>query len=298
MEDEIVELRKELLDQGFDAGAHTIAYHLAKHHGTSPSVATIWRILSRRGFVTPQPQKRPRSSFIRFEADLPNERWQADVTHWKLADDTHVEILNVIDDHSRFVVASDALVVFKAADVVASFHRAASVHDFPASVLSDNGAVFTAAPRGGRCAMELETAALGISYRHSTPYHPQTYGKVERFHQTEKKWLAKHAPPADIGELQAQIDRFVTYYNEIRPHRALGRTGRSPRVGMGPAPETTPATHRSYGRSLSRIASAPSSTTTDPASGSERTRSRSSDGDDGRSSRRLARTRRPHAFFL
>src|SRR5712691_4293791 len=134
-EDEIVELRKELLDQGLDAGAHTIAYHLAKHHGTSPSVATIWRILSRRGFVTPQPQKRPRSSFVRFEADLPNERWQADVTHWKLADDTDVEILNVIDDHSRFLVASDALVVFKAADVVASFHRAASAHDFPASVL-------------------------------------------------------------------------------------------------------------------------------------------------------------------
>src|SRR5437870_3486884 len=153
-EDEIVELRKELSDQGLDAGAHTIAYHLAKHHGTRPSVATIWRILSRRGFVTPQPQKRPRSSFVRFEADLPNERWQADVTHWKLADDTDVEILNVIDDHSRFLVASDVLVVFKAADVVASFHRAASAHDFPASVLSDNGAVFTAAPRGGRCAME------------------------------------------------------------------------------------------------------------------------------------------------
>jgi hypothetical protein len=63
----------------------TIVYHLATHHGTSPSVATIWRILSRRGFVTPQPHKRPRSSFVRFEADLPNERWQADVTHWKLA---------------------------------------------------------------------------------------------------------------------------------------------------------------------------------------------------------------------
>ena len=238
VEDQIIRLRKELWDQGLDAGAHTIAFHLAERDLVVPSVATIWRILSRRGFVTPQPQKRPRSSFIRFEADLPNERWQADVTHWKLADDTHVEILNVIDDHSRFVVASDALVVFKAADVVASFHRAASAHDFPASVLSDNGAVFTAAPRGGRCAMELETAALGISYRHSTPYHPQTYGKVERFHQTEKKWLAKHAPPADIGELQAQIDRFVAYYNEIRPHRALGR--RTPAQAFTARPKARP----------------------------------------------------------
>src|SRR5438128_9718714 len=148
MEDRIVELRKALSDQGLDAGAHTIAYHLAKHHGTRPSVATIWRILSRRGFVTPQPQKRPRSSFVRFEADLPNERWQADVTHWKLADDTDVEILNVIDDHSRFLVASCAKTVFKAADVVVTFHEAASAHGFPASMLTDNGAVFTAIPRG------------------------------------------------------------------------------------------------------------------------------------------------------
>src|SRR5207244_7687754 len=144
----------------------------------------------------------------------------------------------VSDNHSQFPVASDALVVFKAADVVASFHRAASAHDFPASMLSDNGAVFTAAPRGGRCAMELETAALGISYRHSTPYHPQTCGKVERFHQTEKKWSAKHAPPADIGELQAQIDRFVAYYNEIRPHRALGR--RTPAQAFTARPKARP----------------------------------------------------------
>jgi len=151
IEDEIVELRKDLLDKGLDAGAHTIWFHLTKRHGGAPSVATIWRILSRRGFVTPQPQKRPRSSFIRFQADLPNERWQADITHVRLNDGTAVEILNVIDDHSRFLVASDALAVFKAADVVASFHGAAAVNGFPASLLTDNGAVFTAAPRGGRC---------------------------------------------------------------------------------------------------------------------------------------------------
>ena len=110
IEDEIVELRKHLLDQGLDAGAHTIAYHLARRHEAAvPSVATIWRILSRRGFVTPQPQKRPRSSFIRFEAEMPNERWQADITHVKLNDGEEVEILNVIDDHSRLLIASDAL---------------------------------------------------------------------------------------------------------------------------------------------------------------------------------------------
>src|SRR5437588_8637760 len=122
LEEAIVELRKGLTDQGLDAGAHTIAFHLIERRGTSPAPSTIWRILTRRGFVTPQPQKRPRSSFVRFEAEQPNERWQADVTHWPLADGTEVEILNVIDDHSRFCVASEARVVTKGGDVVASFH--------------------------------------------------------------------------------------------------------------------------------------------------------------------------------
>jgi transposase InsO family protein len=164
MEDEIVTLRKRLLDEGLDGGAHTISFHLIRGHGTSPSVATIWRVLSRRGFVTPQPHKRPRSSFVRLEADHPNERWQADITHWKLAGRAEVEILNVIDDHSRFLVASEARAVFKAVDVVATFHGAAAAHGLPASLLTDNGAVFTAASRQGRCAMESELQVLGISY--------------------------------------------------------------------------------------------------------------------------------------
>jgi len=237
-EDEIVEVRKHLSDQGLDAGAHTIAYHLTKRHGTAPSVATIWRVLSRRGFVTPQPQKRPRSSLVRFEAEMPNERWQADVTHWRLGDGSGVEILNVIDDHSRFLVASDARAITKAADVVASFHRAAAAHGLPASILTDNGAVFTAAPRGGRCAIELETAALGIRYHHSSPYHPQTCGKVERFHQTEKKWLAKRDAAGSLAELQTELDRFGAYYNEVRPHRAIGR--RTPAEAFAARPKATP----------------------------------------------------------
>lgn len=242
LEDEIVELRKTLVDHGLDAGAHTIAFHLAKRHGTTPAVATIWRILHRRGFVTPQPQKRPRSSFIRFCAEMPNERWQADITHWALAGGTDVEILNVLDDHSRFLIASCAKSVFKAADVVASFHEAAAAHGFPAQMLTDNGAVFTAVPRGGRCAMELELASLGISYRHSSPYHPQTCGKVERFHQTLKRFLAKQPKARSFLELQTQLDRFGAYYNTCRPHRALGR--RTPEAAFTARPKATPSKPR------------------------------------------------------
>jgi len=239
VEDQIIELRKALADQGLDAGAHTIAFHLAQRRGAVPSVATIWRILSRRGFVTPQPHKRPRSSFIRFEAAMPNERWQADITHWALADGGEVGILNVLDDHSRLLVASDGRAHTKAADVVVSFHEAAGRHGFPASMLTDNGAVFTAIPRGGgRCAIEIELDLLGIDYRPSTPYHPQTCGKVERFHQTLKRWLRRQPPAADVAELQVKLDWFRDYYNTCRPHRAIGR--RTPGEAFQARPKASP----------------------------------------------------------
>jgi hypothetical protein len=160
---------------------------------------------------------------VRFEAQLPNECWQADTTHWHLADESDVEILNVIDDHSRLVVASRAFISTKGGDVVATFYEAASTHGFPASMLTDNGAIFTAASRHGRCAMETELDHLGIVYKHSRPYHPQTCGKVERFHQTLKRWLTRQPAVSTIAELQAQLDRFVEHYNTRRPHRARGR---------------------------------------------------------------------------
>ena len=240
LEDEIVELRKELTDLGVDDGAHTIQIHLQRRHrGKSvPSVATIWRVLSRRGFVTPQPQKRPRSSYTRFEAVQPNERWQEDITHWHLGDGRDVEILNAIDDHSRFLLGSEARYVFKAADVVGSFLGSAAVHGLPDTLLTDNGAVFTAATRGGHCAMELETSRWGIRYVHSRPYHPQTCGKVERFHQTLKLYLSKQDPAGSVRDLQSQLDTFRSYYNEVRPHRAIGR--RTPLEAYSARPKATP----------------------------------------------------------
>ncbi len=217
-------LRKALSDEGLDAGPHTIQFHLSRRRRRGvPSVTTIWRVLQRRGFVTPQPHKRPRSSYVRFEADLPHECWQADTTHWALADGADVEILNMIDDHFRLRVGSQAVRTTKAADVVATFYGAAGRFGLPASLLTDNGAVFTAAPRGGRCVIETELDHLGITSKHSRPYHPQTCGKVERFHQTLKRWLAKPPPPATLADLQAQLDHFAAYYNTVRPHRALRR---------------------------------------------------------------------------
>ena len=227
IEEEIVALRKSLAEEGLDAGAHTVHYHLCRAHRRRPevvpSVATIWRVLKRRGFVNPQPQKRPRSSWKRFQADLPNECWQADATHWTLKRDRPVEILNVIDDHSRLLVASVAFINPTATDVVATFHQAAETYGTPASMLTDNGAIFTAEYRNGRCTLQSELIGLGVEFKHSRPYHPQTCGKVERFHQTLKKWLSKQPRAATLEILQAQLDHFSTYYNTIRPHRAIGR---------------------------------------------------------------------------
>jgi len=225
IEDQIVRLRKTLTKKGLDAGAETIAAHLATTGvDPVPATSTIWRILSRRGFVVRQPQKRPRSSWKRFCADQPNERWQTDITHWRLADGTEVEILNILDDHSRVCIASIARRVTTGSQVWASFAAAFTRWGVPAEVLSDNGAVFTGKQRGqGRVALEVQCGLHGIRISHSRPYHPQTCGKVERFHQTLKKWLRAQPAAATIAGLQRQLNRFQHYYNTLRPHRALGR---------------------------------------------------------------------------
>jgi len=223
VEEMIVALRSELLAQGLDAGALTVQWHLERRLGSAPSVSSIWRLLRRRELVVPEPRKRPRSSLIRFVAELPNQLWQLDATHWALADGGRVEILNLVDDHSRVLLAASAVRTVRAADAVAIFHQAAARAGYPAALLSDNAAVFSGGPRAGRVHLETELDRLGIRSSHARPYHPQTCGKVERLHQTQKRWLAKQPPARSIAELQSQLDRFRVHYNAHRPHRAIGR---------------------------------------------------------------------------
>src|SRR5207302_7080519 len=141
------------------------------------------------------------------------------------ADYSKVEILNLIDDHSRLCLASVAVRTVKAADAVQTFYSAVEEYGLPARFLSDNAAVFSGRSRRGRVALESELDRLGVQCVHSTPYHPQTCGKVERFHQTLKLFLAKQVRAESIAHLQLQLDTFRTIYNQQRPHRALdGRT--------------------------------------------------------------------------
>jgi len=113
-----------------------------------------------------------------------------------------------------------ALEVTKATDVAVIFGQARARHGTPAALLTDNGCIYTAAYRHGYSAMESELFHLGIAYKHSRPYHPQTCGKVERLHQTLKQFLAKQPSPTSLAELQLQLDAFRAYYNGRRPHRA------------------------------------------------------------------------------
>ena len=170
---------------------------------------------------------------------MPNECWQSDVTHWRLGDGSEVEIVNFLDDHSRLALASSVVAVATAPKVLEVFRTAGARWGFPAALLTDNGCVYTTWHRGGPNVMQTELLALGIDYRHSRPYHPQTCGKVERFHQTMKAFLARQPKARSIEELQAQVDRFLTYYNEVRPHRATGR--RPPRVAFDTRDKARPS---------------------------------------------------------
>ena len=220
----IIRTRLELTAAGWDAGPVTIAWHLEQAGLHVPSTATIRRILHAAGLVTPEPRKRPRSSYRRFEADQPNECWQSDFTHWTLAGGRDAEIINWPAGHSRCLLGCSAHAPVTGKVVVDTFLQASNACGLPASTLTDNGRVYTARFGGGRNAFEYLLAALGITQKNGHPFHPQTQGKVERFHQTQKRWLAQQPPAATLADLQGQLDAFREHYNENRPNRALQRS--------------------------------------------------------------------------
>ena len=246
--DLVLGLRKKLSEAGLDAGADTIDWHLRHHHRTELSRATINRILVRAGAVVADPSKRPKSSYLRFEAAQPNETWQSDFTHYRLGDGTDAEILTWIDDHSRYVLHCTAHVRVTGPVVLAAFRQAGDLHGYPASTLTDNGMVFTtrySGGKGGRNHLEHELRARNIIQKNSRPNHPTTCGKVERFQQTLKKWLRKQPlQPASIAELQALLDTFVDEYNHRRPHRSLPASA-TPAATYQTRPKAGPSSDRS-----------------------------------------------------
>ncbi len=126
-------------------------------------------------------------------------------------------------------------------DVVSTFLAVIDDHGTPTSTLTDNGRVYTARFGGGRNAFEYLLPILGVRQKNGSPGHPQTQGKTERFHQTLQRWLRARPPAPTLPELQRQLDEFQGHYNELRPHRALGR--RTPGHAYRATPKAAPATN-------------------------------------------------------
>lgn len=243
----IVQVRERLLAGGWDCGARSIHGVLGERMGHAPSVSTIHRILRDMGLVEAEPRKRPRSSYARFEAELPNETWQSDFTHWPLADGTDAQILTWLDDHSRMVLLSRVTASVTGELVARTFLECCAGHGTPASTLTDNGCVYTTrliVGAKGPGAFERILAEHGVRQKNGRPGHPTTQGKIERWHRTLKQWLGARPRARDLDELQEQLDEFVHAYNRRR-HSSL--PGISPieayhaRDKAGPDPQAAAA---------------------------------------------------------
>jgi transposase InsO family protein len=227
VEEVVLRRRKQLLEDGRDHGPQSIQWSLQRdEYPDVPSRSTIWRILKRHGLITPQPQKRPKSATKRFTFSRPNECWQSDWTQWALADGAPVAVAGTLDDHSRYMPALRAGPGDATGDLVWSVMMAGIAEcGIPSMSLTDNGFVYTGKWRGFEATFEANLRALGTVTINSTPFHPQTCGKIERFWQTLKKWLRARQAPATVDELNELLEQFRGFYNHHRPHRALhGKT--------------------------------------------------------------------------
>jgi transposase InsO family protein len=222
VEEAVLRKRKQLIEQGLDHGAQSIAWALDDDEVAVPSPSTVWRILTRHGVITAQPQKRPKSATKRFCFSRPNECWQSDWTQWHLADGTPAAIAGSLDDHSRYVPGLGAGLGQGTTDLVWSVMLAGITEcGIPAMSLTDNGFVYTGRLNAFEAAFEANLRALGTHTINSTPGHPQTCGKIERFWQTLKKWLRARPAPATLDGLNELLAQFRNFYNHHRRHRAL-----------------------------------------------------------------------------
>ena len=203
-------------------GAHTIHTRMARAGKNPPSESTIHRALKRNGLVSSDPTKKPKSLLRRFERDEPNDLWQMDATEVALSDETTAEVVSVLDDHARFLLAAIVCPVATCEVTWAAFVAAARSYGLPRQVFTDNHLSFTGRLRGFEVAFERKVRATGVDLITGTPFHPQGRGKIERFHRTLHDFIDDEGGAADPATLQRLVDRFRADYNNDRPHQAIG----------------------------------------------------------------------------
>lgn len=252
-----IEARMRLAAAGWDHGPISVGFELERLGVKAPSRATLARIFTRSGVVTPQPKKRPRTSYIRFRYPAPNECWQIDATDWTLADGRVVAVFQLNDDHSRLQIASLAARSENAEDAVRVVTTGIARHGVPQRLLSDNGTALNPSRRGWTGELTAMMNSLGVQAITSSVGHPQTQGKNERGHSTLKRWLRARPAARNLDELQTQLDEFDEHYNEHRPHQSLQMmtplatyiaTPKSPTPTPPTAVSSTPAQPRHFVR--------------------------------------------------
>jgi transposase InsO family protein len=247
LEAEICELRRR--HPRF--GARRIRAELGRAGSDPPAISTVHQVLCRNHLVSPRPPHR-RKALKRFEREVPNDLWQIDATQVLLADGKAAWIVDCLDDHARFLLSAIACESPSGDAAWDCFTSAATEHGLPRQLLSDNGSIFTGRFLGVEVAFERKLREIGVELLNAAPYHPQTLGKLERFHRTLKEWLCDEGPACDLDELQALLDRLRVHYNEERPHQGIGdrtpleRYASSARAGALEAPALADETEPRY----------------------------------------------------
>lgn len=220
--EQALSVRAALESSGLDHGP--ISVHDKMHAmglDPVPSVASLARIFRQRGVARFEPKKKPRSAWRRFVYPAPNACWQLDGTEYVLTGGRKCVILQLIDDHSRYAVASHVAWGETSEAAIAVFDKAVAAHGVPQRLLSDNGAALNPSRRGVLGQFVAHVMALGVEPITGKPYKPTTQGKNERFHQTLFRYLDKQPLADSLAELQAQVDAFDHIYNTERPHQGL-----------------------------------------------------------------------------
>jgi len=217
-----IQVRAALESSGLDHGP--ISVHDKMHAmglPVVPSTASLARIFRQAGVARLEPKKKPRSAWRRFVYPAPNACWQLDATEYVLTGGRRCVIFQLIDDHSRYAVASHVAWGETAKDAITVFDKAVAAHGVPQRLLSDNGLALNPSRRGHLGQLVDHVSRLGVEPITGKPYKPTTQGKNERFHQTLFRYLDKQPLANSLEQLQAQVDAFDHIYNTERPHQGL-----------------------------------------------------------------------------